>query len=117
MSIPFAALLLLLAAAMTLAAEDCFVPGSCIGELLGFEVSTDGDALACLDACKHEPDCNWFTASEKDDFGGFYLTCDDIDVESCPSCVSGTLFLCNFLLNVPIPPTLFYVSLYFCCAF
>ena len=67
--------------------EECYVPGQCVGQLLGY-VATTSDG-ACLRECKNDFNCEWFTSNSDEHFCGLYETCGFINVEECPDCVSG----------------------------
>ena len=70
--------------------QECYVPGQCIGQLIGY-VGTTSDG-ACLRECKNEFDCKWFTSNSAEQFCGLFETCGIINVEECPDCVSGTYY-------------------------
>ena len=75
-------------------AQQCYVPGICIGQLLGaFEAY---DRYQCLSVCSNFRDCTWFSSNEEDGFCGLYKTCDEVSTEDCPQCVSGE-YTCEVL--------------------
>ncbi len=43
----------------------------------------------CLQSCKSEPDCQWFTFYPKLGMCENLANCSNIDSESCPECLSG----------------------------
>ena len=87
--------------------EICFVPGECVGPLVG--TTFEANAAACRATCKSygpEPPpppvpahgrraaalppgmCEWFTFHPSDGLCVLYERCE-LDIDSCPSCVSG----------------------------
>ena len=67
--------------------QQCFVPGECVGQLLG-AISVGGGAEGCLSACQATSECTWFT-SYGSDLCGLFINCDELNVDGCPECVSG----------------------------
>jgi len=45
--------------------------------------------IHCLDFCKSEPGCNWFTFSPAKGFCQLFENCLVLDLEKCPDCKSG----------------------------
>ena len=91
--------------------EICFVPGECVGPLVG--TAFEANAAACRATCKsfeepgppqplHAPasgraasasalppgKCEWFTFHPDGGLCVLYERCE-LDIDSCPSCVSG----------------------------
>ena len=59
-------------------------------QLLGFLSSED--EYACLEACKALPYCAWFTFDpDQEHFCALLETCDELDLQQCPSCISGEI--------------------------
>ncbi len=61
--------------------------GECRGNFIG-TVADDGDPYECLALCQETSDCNWFT-SLQDEYCNLYRTCEAVDPNICPTCISG----------------------------
>ncbi len=44
--------------------------------------------MACLELCRGDPDCLWFTYKGEDDMCTLLESCEDVD-KDCENCVSG----------------------------
>ena len=67
--------------------QECFVPGECVGDLIGaFDLTNPED---CLGKCEATLGCTWFTHHTRDNFCALYSNVDRVEVDRCPSCVSG----------------------------
>ena len=63
------------------------MPGECIGTLIGaFELT---DPTDCLLKCEGSEGCTWFTHHTREEFCALYSEIEGINVQRCPSCVSG----------------------------
>ena len=67
-------------------AYTCFVPGECLGFFLDHIDLTSADE--CLQECKGNNFCEWFTFFEESNICYLYSTCNEIDQE-CQNCVTG----------------------------
>ena len=67
--------------------QTCFVPGEVVGTLIGaFELT---DPTDCLVKCEASDGCTWFTHHTREQFCALYSEMQEINVQRCPSCVSG----------------------------
>ena len=67
--------------------QTCFVPGEVVGTLIGaFELT---DPTDCLLKCEASDGCTWFTHHTREQFCALYSDMQEINVQRCPSCVSG----------------------------
>ena len=63
------------------------MPGEVIGTLIGaFELTDPND---CLLKCEGSDGCTWFTHHTREEFCALYSDMQEINVQRCPSCVSG----------------------------
>ena len=79
----------LFASAITAAStQQCNIQGECIGNIVG---ATSADSVIdCLKVCSEDvPNCTWFTFNLDIGYCGLQATCDYIDSQSCPTCISG----------------------------
>ena len=68
--------------------QQCNIQGECIGNIVG--VTAENSVIDCLRVCSEEvPDCTWFTFNLASEYCGLQATCDFIDAQSCPTCISG----------------------------
>ncbi len=65
---------------------QCWIPGNCQGILIDEVTANDGNA--CLDLCKANEDCLWFTFNLEDNACVFLEDCQDVDL-GCINCLSG----------------------------
>ncbi len=66
---------------------QCWVRGSCYGILITEEhVGSDSE---CLDSCKNDLECNWFTYNDADGACILFESCDDFSADTCDTCWSG----------------------------
>ncbi len=65
---------------------QCWLEGSWVGDPI--EKVTLYDSNECLEACKDNGYCNWFTYATIDDRCKMFESCPDLDM-SCNTCVSG----------------------------
>ena len=73
---------------MTGLTDQCFQPGECLDSVtVGVVITTD--EFACLDLCKTNQGCGWFTYSTLINLCWLYTDCPVLDVESCQECLSG----------------------------
>ncbi len=63
------------------------MPGSCIGNSLSYDVLSTEDA--CLEKCKENGSCNWFTYDEFDGACVLLTECFNLDQNGCGTCWSG----------------------------
>ena len=67
---------------------QCFLPGECTNStLLSFQTTTD--QYECLDNCKSQANCTWFTFKLETKVCLLFETCGNVDATLCPQCVSG----------------------------
>ena len=67
---------------------QCFLPGECTNStLLSFQTTTD--QYECLDICKSQANCTWFTFKLETKVCLLFETCGNVDATLCPQCVSG----------------------------
>ena len=63
------------------------MPGEVVGTLIGaFELTDPND---CLLKCEGSEGCTWFTHHTREEFCALYSEMQEINVQRCPSCVSG----------------------------
>ena len=67
--------------------QQCYVPGECIGQLVGSFQSYD--RYECLSVCSNVRDCTWFSSNGENGFCGLFETCEEVSTENCSQCVSG----------------------------
>ncbi len=65
---------------------QCWIAGNCQGTPIDEESTADGNS--CLDLCKANSDCLWFTFNPADESCLLLEDCQDID-DSCIDCLSG----------------------------
>ena len=68
--------------------QDCFVPGECTQSSLISIKETDNVAI-CLDFCKDNEDCNWFTFVPYASVCELLADCGELDDTNCKDCISG----------------------------
>ena len=69
---------------------QCFLPGECTnGTLLTAQASTN--EYECLDLCKSQPNCTWFTFNPESNACLLYENCDSMDEALCSVCLSGQM--------------------------
>ena len=67
---------------------QCFLPGECTNStLLSFQTTTD--QYECLNICKSQAKCTWFTFKLETKVCLLFETCGNVDATLCPQCVSG----------------------------
>ncbi len=65
---------------------QCWIPGNCQGILIDEGTTADGNS--CLDLCKANDDCVWFTFNPADESCVFLEDCQEVN-EDCTDCLSG----------------------------
>ena len=60
-----------------------------MGEFIG--AVDESDQYKCLEECRNVTGCEWFSVNEADSFCGLYSSCEELDTDSCPACISGVL--------------------------
>ena len=70
---------------VTCTEQPCFLSGRCDGTLLYFAVAENPDE--CLDACKSDPECSYFSFDSSDNFCILTTNCQTVD--ECDTCVYG----------------------------
>lgn len=85
----FAFSILLLASAIAaVSSQECNIQGECIGNIVG--ATSEISVIDCLETCSEDAvDCAWFTFNLESGYCGLQITCDFIDAQSCPTCISG----------------------------
>ena len=66
---------------------QCWVPGSCQGDVIDSHPVAGEES--CLDACKDESDCSWFTYDDSNGLCLLLANCEAVDPDACPTCWSG----------------------------
>ena len=69
--------------------QQCYVPGTCIGERLATIYDPVLDKYQCLSACNNLMQCTWFSSNEEAEYCDLFYTCDAISTALCPNCISG----------------------------
>ena len=69
-------------------AEQCFQSGKCMDSVT-VGVATATDEFACLDLCKANQECLWFTYSTLTNLCLLFKDCLVLDEETCPECLTG----------------------------
>ena len=70
---------------------QCFQSGEC-RDSSTVGVFTTTDEFACLDLCKENLECKWFTFSTLTNLCLLFKDCQVLDEEICPECLSGQHF-------------------------
>ena len=71
--------------------DQCFQSGECRDSLtVGVSITTD--EFACLDLCKENLECKWFTFFTLTNLCLLFEDCQVLDEEICPECLSGQHF-------------------------
>ena len=68
--------------------ENCFQVGKCL-ESYHIAGKVASDEYECLEFCKIESECSWFTFFIADNFCELLKTCTTLDAELCPDCLTG----------------------------
>ena len=84
----------------TSASPQCSVKGECTSSHLN-GISIVANTKECLKQCEEEPDCHWYTFNPESNVCEFLENCEEINVESCPKCVSGESSCPVYLCNLP----------------
>ena len=62
--------------------------GECTGSTF-IKVTKEADAAACLNFCKGQPGCQYFTFYENEGGCFSFLSCTNLSTEGCTDCISG----------------------------
>ncbi len=69
-------------------AADCFVRGMCTDGSL-YPILDAGGVIDCLEACKADGKCTWFTYNDETAYCGIHESCENRTTSVCDICVSG----------------------------
>ncbi len=78
---------------------NCSLAGQCLESLFITEATT-ANAQGCLEECKENQACQWFTYKPANDVCDLFKTCGYVSNENCPDCLSGqkecdSVYKCN----------------------
>ena len=67
---------------------QCFITGECQNDQ-HLDIKYSHDEYDCLEICKNNPLCTWFTFYPASETCHLSVGCGSVDATQCPLCVSG----------------------------